>query len=462
MKRKIAAILAADVVGYSRLVAEDEEEALRRLASYRAVFDDFVGRSGGRIFNTAGDAVLAEFQSAVDAVRCAVDLQETLRARNTAYPPSRHMNFRIGITIGDVVEREGDLLGDGVNIAARLELMAPAGGICLSRSVYEAVANKLSAKFTDLGRQQLKNIPDPVHAYTIAFESQSSNGKSSASRPIPRWQWGLLVAVLVAGAGAAGFLVPRIDSSDRTTTAADAKPGSKPIAAPAPPADGGHARHEETAPEPEPQPRPPPEQENANRAQTNADRAASQAVMNRYWSGCVDGTEADAIVQACEALIAYNVTSGSQLAMVHLKLGRAQRQNEKVDDAIQSYTEAIRLSPSAEVYNDRGIAYFDKQSWELAIDDYTEAIKLDPKFGEALNNRAWTLLKVGRTNAALMDANKAVELLPDKAYAWDTRGHIAEALNNRTQAISDYRKALQLDPQSDGAREALKTLGAQP
>ena len=125
MKRKIAAIFAADVAGYSRLVAEDEEETLRRLQAYREVIDDFIAKSSGRIFNTAGDAVLAEFSSAVEAVRCAIDIQESLRTRNRAYPPSRQMNFRIGITIGDVVERDGDLLGDGVNIAARLEGIAP-------------------------------------------------------------------------------------------------------------------------------------------------------------------------------------------------------------------------------------------------------------------------------------------------------------------------------------------------
>src|ERR1700689_1350910 len=169
MKRKIAAILAADIAGYSRLVAEDEEETLRRLASYRSVTDDFIARSGGRIFNTAGDAVLAEFPSAVEAVRCAIDIQESLRTRNMAYPASRQMSFRIGITIGDVVERNGDLLGDGVNIAARLEGLAEVGGICISRSVHEQVANKLSVQFADIGAQEVKNIPTPVHAYMVAM-----------------------------------------------------------------------------------------------------------------------------------------------------------------------------------------------------------------------------------------------------------------------------------------------------
>ncbi len=167
MKRKIAAIMAADIAGYSKLVAEDEEETLRRLESYRAVFQDFVTRSSGRIFNTAGDAILAEFPSAVDAVRCAIDVQESLRTRNLAYPASRQMSFRIGITIGDVVERDGDLLGDGVNIASRLSGLAEPGGLCVARTVYEQVANKLSVAFVDIGEQEVKNIPTPIHAYAL-------------------------------------------------------------------------------------------------------------------------------------------------------------------------------------------------------------------------------------------------------------------------------------------------------
>jgi adenylate cyclase len=169
MKRKIAAIMAADIAGYSKLVAEDEEETLRRLESYRAVFQDFVSRFSGRIFNTAGDAILAEFPSAVDAVRCAIDVQESLRTRNLAYPTSRQMSFRIGITIGDVVERDGDLLGDGVNIASRLSGLARPGSLCVARTVYEQVANKLSVDFIDIGEQEVKNIPTPVHVYALAL-----------------------------------------------------------------------------------------------------------------------------------------------------------------------------------------------------------------------------------------------------------------------------------------------------
>jgi adenylate cyclase len=215
MKRKIAAIFAADIAGYSRLVAEDEEETLRRLASYRQVTDDFIAKAGGRIFNTAGDAVLAEFPSAVEAVRCAIDIQESLRTRNMAYPPSRQMSFRIGITIGDVVERDGDLLGDGVNIAARLEGLAEVGGICISRAVHEQVANKLSVQFADIGAQEVKNIPTPVHAYLVAMRREDGTyptpqpKKPPALRPsgTPNWMWPVAATlVCLTAIGVGGFL----------------------------------------------------------------------------------------------------------------------------------------------------------------------------------------------------------------------------------------------------------------
>jgi adenylate cyclase len=213
MKRKIAAIFAADIAGYSRLVAEDEEETLRRLASYRSVTDDFIARAGGRIFNTAGDAVLAEFPSAVEAVRCAIDIQESLRTRNMAYPASRQMSFRIGITIGDVVERDGDLLGDGVNIAARLEGLAEVGGICISRAVHEQVANKLSVQFADIGAQEVKNIPTPVHAYMVAMRREDGTYSTPqlknkpATAAMPNWMWPAAVTlVCLAAIGVGGFL----------------------------------------------------------------------------------------------------------------------------------------------------------------------------------------------------------------------------------------------------------------
>ena len=246
MKRKIAAIFAADIAGYSRLVAEDEEETLRRLASYRQVTDDFIARGGGRIFNTAGDAVLAEFPSAVEAVRCAIDIQESLRTRNMAYPPSRQMAFRIGITIGDVVERDGDLLGDGVNIAARLEGLAEVGGICISRAVHEQVANKLSVQFADIGAQEVKNIPTPVHAYMVAMRREDGTyatpqvkKPAKAQGPAqPNWMWPVAVTVVsLAAIGVGGFLYfTKLESSAPRAVASGSTASPVPSAVAAPPA----------------------------------------------------------------------------------------------------------------------------------------------------------------------------------------------------------------------------------
>ena len=246
MKRKIAAIFAADIAGYSRLVAEDEEETLRRLASYRQVTDDLIAKGGGRIFNTAGDAVLAEFPSAVEAVRCAIDIQESLRTRNMAYPPSRQMAFRIGITIGDVVERDGDLLGDGVNIAARLEGLAEVGGICISRAVHEQVANKLSVQFADIGAQEVKNIPTPVHAYMVAMRRedgtyttpQVKKPAKAPGAPQPNWMWPVAVTVVsLAAIGVGGFLYfTKLETLAPSKVAAPTSvPSPAPSAAAAPP-----------------------------------------------------------------------------------------------------------------------------------------------------------------------------------------------------------------------------------
>ncbi len=165
--RRLTTILAADVAGYSRLMAEDEEATLARLRTCRKVIDGLVAKHGGRIFNTAGDAVLAEFGSAVEAVRCAVSIQEELAVRNAQLAEEAQMWFRIGVNVGDVMIEGDDLFGDGVNVAARLEGLAEKGGICISGSTFEQVKNKLSVAFTDIGPQPVKNIPEPVPAFRI-------------------------------------------------------------------------------------------------------------------------------------------------------------------------------------------------------------------------------------------------------------------------------------------------------
>jgi TolB-like protein/class 3 adenylate cyclase/tetratricopeptide (TPR) repeat protein len=178
-ERRLVAIFAADVEGYSRLMGADEVGTLRDLTERRATLDESIASHRGRIANTAGDSVLAEFGSAVDAVQCAVEAQAALAAANAALPPERHVNFRIGIHVGDVMVKGGDLFGDGVNIAARLQALARAGGTCISSVAYDQVRKILPLAFTDLGAQKVKNIEEPVRAYAVTSKDAATADKAS-------------------------------------------------------------------------------------------------------------------------------------------------------------------------------------------------------------------------------------------------------------------------------------------
>ncbi len=172
LQRRIAAILAADVVGYSRLMGKDEETTLATLKAYRAVIDGLIAHHAGRIFGSAGDSVIAEFASPVEAVRCATEIQLELGKRNADLPEASRMRFRIGINLGDVVVDGDNLMGDGVNIAARLESMSAPGGICISEAIHAQVRDRLSLDFLDLGEHRMKNIARPVRAYRVPLISE--------------------------------------------------------------------------------------------------------------------------------------------------------------------------------------------------------------------------------------------------------------------------------------------------
>ncbi len=168
IKRRLAAILAADIAGYSRLMGEDEPATVHDLKGHQAVILPLVGRYGGRIIDTAGDGILAEFPSVINATECAVEIQTIMATRNEAVPESRRMRFRIGINLGDVIHDETRIYGDGINVAARLEGIAEPGGICISRQVFDQVSRALKADFQALGPRTLKNIARPVDVFAIA------------------------------------------------------------------------------------------------------------------------------------------------------------------------------------------------------------------------------------------------------------------------------------------------------
>jgi len=197
-QRKLTAILSADVEGYSRLMGEDEDATIRTLTTYRELMSTLIDKHRGRVVDSPGDNLLAEFGSVVDAVRCAVEIQEELRVRNAELPESRKMEFRIGINLGDVVEEAERIYGDGINIAARVEGLADGGGICISGPVYDSIKNKLSLSYESMGEHTVKNIKEPVRVYRMLIGPEAAAPFMREEKKEPRrWKKTSLAAVVI-------------------------------------------------------------------------------------------------------------------------------------------------------------------------------------------------------------------------------------------------------------------------
>jgi class 3 adenylate cyclase len=188
--RKLAAVLAADVVGYSRLASADEERVLARLRALRSDhFDPTIAGQRGRVVKRTGDGLIVEFQSIVDAVRCAIEIQDGMAVRNTGVPADQRIEFGVGIHLGDVVEEaDGDLMGDVVNIAARLEGVCKPGGVCISAAAHELVRDRFREGFTDIGGKRLKNISRPIRAFELSASAlaKAKGGSEAGKRTVPR------------------------------------------------------------------------------------------------------------------------------------------------------------------------------------------------------------------------------------------------------------------------------------
>jgi adenylate cyclase len=187
VERRLVAILAADVVGYSRLMEVDEAGTLARLKTHRVeLIDPAIAKNRGRIIKTTGDGLLVEFHSVVDAVQCAAELQQRMAQRNADVSAARAIQFRIGINLGDVIVEADDIFGDGVNVAARLEGLAEPGAIYVSAAVRDQVGNRLDLEFEDLGEQKVKNIVKPVRVYRVAaFRQGAANTEPDKAQPRP-------------------------------------------------------------------------------------------------------------------------------------------------------------------------------------------------------------------------------------------------------------------------------------
>jgi adenylate cyclase len=200
-KRKLTAILSADAVGYSRLMSEDEDATVKTLATYREVMASLTKQHRGRIVDSPGDNVLAEFSSVVDAVQCAVAVQNEFQTRNAELAENRRMEFRIGINLGDVIAEEDRIYGDGVNVAARLEALADPNGICVSKTAFDQIETKLPLGYEYLGEQSVKNIPKPIGAYRVLMKPDDAGKVIGKKRKEKRWMTLAAVIVLLIGLG---------------------------------------------------------------------------------------------------------------------------------------------------------------------------------------------------------------------------------------------------------------------
>src|SRR5258708_18509926 len=199
-KRKLTTLLCADCAGFSRMMRADEEGTYRVLQDCSKLIDPLIGEHNGRIFGSAGDSVVAEFPSPVEAVRCATEIQEAIERLAAEFSEDRRMHFRIGINLGDVIIEGDDLIGDGVNVAARLQGLSDPGGICISGSVYEQIKNKLTLDCDDLGGQIVKNIADPVRVHRVRVGPQAVS-QPGTNRIVTPW------GIRLAGAGLIAFLL---------------------------------------------------------------------------------------------------------------------------------------------------------------------------------------------------------------------------------------------------------------
>jgi adenylate cyclase len=229
VQRKLTAILCADVYGYSRLMGEDEEATLATLTAHRKIIDRLIKQHQGRFVNSAGDSVLAEFTSVVEAVNGAVDIQRAFKAENARLPAERRMEFRIGVNLGDVMVEGDQIYGDGINVAARLESLADPGGICISGTVHEQVRDKLALRYEDRGEQTVKNIARPVRVWRVLLDESASSRRETRQAPRRYWRSGVFAFVGLAMIARTIVIVQHLSLRPQPTHASIPPPSSAAI-----------------------------------------------------------------------------------------------------------------------------------------------------------------------------------------------------------------------------------------
>ena len=471
VKRKLTAILSADVKGYSRLMGEDEERTVRTLNAYREIMRSLIQQHRGRIVDAPGDNVLADFVSVVDAVQCAVEIQQVLRAKNAVLPENRRMEFRIGINLGDVIE-EGDLIyGNGVNIAARLEGLAEAGGICISGSAYEQIENKLPLRYDYLGEHQVKNIAKPVRVYRAQIEPEASPSKVSGEKKAKPGQWQVATMGLVIGVvGVAAAMMiwkfyispapqPEGASKEKITAPLSKKPLATML-----PLTKVVPREKITHPSPEkvskPAVPPAPKAEVTDELARSMDNVRRDQEQSKTLEEMKKKTE-EALKEIEKLKKEMGKGEGEKVseekyakavnelnAMDWFKKGYVLRYRDKKNqEAMKAFDKAIEIDPNfAKPYAGRAAIYNDWEQHQHALRESEQAIKLDPNLAWGFNTRGWAHIGLLNYQKAIEDLNKAIELDPYYIYAYCHRSWAYLMLKNYHQALEDANKAIELDP----------------
>jgi len=452
-KRKLTTILSTDVAGYSRLMGEDEAATVKTLETYKRVISDLILQHRGRVVDSTGDNLLAEFSSVVDAVQCGVAVQKEIQARNLELPETRRMQFRIGINLGDVIEEADRLYGDGVNIAARLESLAEPGGICISKTAFDHIETKLPLGYVYLGKQTVKNITKPVGVYQVLMEP-----RVKARR---RFRYLVLICVLLLAVGAAVFwrfalslVGPKVEKAPGQQMAYPL-PDTARVPAPA-------AKAETPVPAPPAAPAKP---------------AAPEMTAEDYFNKGQEAEEPQEKIEFYNQAIklnpryakAYNyrglayfekkfyemavndyhkaITLEPNNANPYNNLGNYYAVKKDYDRALREYDKAITLSPNdARIYSNRGFAYDRKKDPENAMKDYNKALELDPKLAKAYINRGGLYIEKKELDKALQDFDKAIELDPLYANGYYSRGSLYYQKEEYEKALKDFNRAIELNP----------------
>jgi adenylate cyclase len=495
VKRKISAILSADVVGYSRLMGEDEVSTVRTLEAYRKVMSDLIEQFRGRVVDSPGDNLLSEFSSVVDAVQCAVEIHEVIRAKNEELPEDRRMFFRIGVNLGDVIEEGDRIYGDGVNIAARLEGLAEAGGICISGSAHEQIENKLALGYEYLGEHTFKNITKPVKVYRVPMGPKAATPKEGNGRKtkLKNWQWTALgvvgTIVVIIGVVAIWNFYPRSPSiepasiePERMSAVPDMKEAPKTIAV-LPFADLSPEKDQEYFVDGL-------SEEILNSLAGLPDLNVIGRTSSFSFKGSNKTIQEIASVLGVDHILEGSVRKeGSALRItaqlvrasdgVHLWSEAYDRELKDIfsvqEDIATKVAEQLKVtlgiskSPKQLAGTDNLEAYelylmavgqFYSLKYDQALETIDEVLALDPEFADAWAAKGGILVDYItfepriRANlerhAALSAAQKAIELEPNLANGYVTLGYVASMSGNWIDAELNFRKALQLRAETQG------------